>query len=116
MHTPVNDTTASSSKKASALRCEMVNNAANVLPATYSGVSDDKRNTTGEHNSDPDHFDFENDDNNKANNNVLDDTTNDTKTRIILTHPFLFTSDQEWTITLLKLLDDMLALMGSRCK
>jgi hypothetical protein len=28
----------------------MVNNAANVLPATYSGVSDDKRNTTGEHN------------------------------------------------------------------
>ena len=108
MHTPANDTTVSSSKKASVLRCEMVNNAAIFLPATYSGVLDDKRNTTGEeHNSDPDHFDFENDDNKEANNNVFDDATNDSKARIILTHPFLFTSDQKWTITLLKLLNDM---------
>jgi hypothetical protein len=69
----------------------------------------DGRNTTGEHNIDPDYF--ENTDNNDDNNNnVLDGTTNDAKTRIILTHPFFFTSDQKWTIALLKLLEDMNAL------
>ena len=58
--------------------------------------------------SDPDHFDYEYDDNNEANKNGFDDATNDTKTRITLTHhPLFFTSDQKWTIALLKLLDNM---------
>ena len=102
-HTSNNDTTVSSSKKLSVLRCEMVNTTANVLSATYNDTLDDENNPMGEH----DHVDFETNDNNKDNNNVFEDTNNKTKTRVILTHPFLFTSDQKWTIALLKLLDDM---------
>ena len=103
MHTSHNDITVSSSKKPSALRCEMVNTTANVLSATYSDTLDNENNPMGEH----DHVDFETNDNNEDTDNVHDNTNNATKTRVILTHPFLFTSDQKWTIALLKLLDDM---------
>ena len=41
MHTPANDITVSSSKKASVLRCEMVNNTATFFPATFSGALND---------------------------------------------------------------------------
>jgi hypothetical protein len=104
MYTPANEITVSSSKRASVLRCEMVNDTADVFPATFSGALNDGKNTTREHSSGspPDHFDFENDDNNMCHM----DTS-------------LFTSDQKWTIALLKLLDDMnapdYAFTGTYC-
>jgi hypothetical protein len=56
---------------------------------------------------DHDHVDYENDENNETNHHVFNDATDKTGTRVILTHPFFFASDQKWTIALLTLLDDM---------
>ena len=105
-HSFVNNTTVSSSKKTSILRCEMVNTAKVDPSTTDSATLKDDNHTM----DDNDHVvDYKDGDNNEANHHfdVLENTTAEGETRVILTHPFFFTCDHKWTIALMKLLDDM---------
>ena len=82
-------------------------NTAGIVPSTTGSATlkDDKHAM-----DDDDHVvDYEDGDNNEGNHHddVLENTTDEAVTRVISTHPFLFTCDQKWTIALLKLLDDM---------